>query len=82
MLAGIFATFLYFLLQGAGFDLPALGIAQAVGFALLCTIVLVAIMCIPVLIYCYFVKMIPDIDYSIRAAFILTVIGIISEFIF
>jgi len=82
LLLGIFGAFLYFILQGAGFDLPFVGYLQAIGFGLLCTLALVAVMCIPVLIYCYFVKMIPDIDYSIRAAFVLTIIGIISELIF
>jgi hypothetical protein len=28
----------------------------------------IAIACIPVLIYCYIIKIIPDIDYSIRLA--------------
>jgi hypothetical protein len=30
----------------------------------------IAVACIPVLIYCYIVKVIPDIDYSIRLAFV------------
>jgi len=42
--------------------------------------ILVALASIPVLIYCYFVKVIPDIDYSIRVAFVFTLIGIASEF--
>ncbi len=29
----------------------------------------IAIACIPVVIVCYFIKVIPDIDYSIRLAF-------------
>lgn len=82
MLAFIFATFIFFILKGAGSGLPTAGYFQAAGFGLITLIALVAIMCIPVLIYCYFVKMIPDIDYSIRAAFAVTIIGIISELIF
>jgi hypothetical protein len=49
--------------------------------ALLVTIAFVGVACIPVLIYCYFVKKIPDIDYSIVVAFGATIIGIISEII-
>lgn len=82
MLAFIFATFMYFMIQGGGGTLSGAGYAQAVGFSILTLIALVALSCIPVLIYCYIVKMIPDIDYSIRVAFAITLIGIISEFIF
>jgi len=32
-------------------------------------IVVIALACIPVIIVCYFVKVIPDIDYSIRVGF-------------
>lgn len=82
MLAFIFATFMVFIVKGAEGALTTMGYFQAFGFSLLTLIALVAIMSIPVLIYCYFVKMIPDIDYSIRAAFAMTIIGIISELIF
>ena len=82
MLAFMFATFMFFMVQGGGGSLSFAGYLQAVGFSILTLIAIVAIMSIPVLIYCYVVKMIPDIDYSIRAAFALTIIGIISEFIF
>ena len=41
----------------------------------------VAIACIPVLIYCYFVKMIPDIDYAIRLAFVYMVFLLIRHYI-
>jgi phosphoglycerol transferase MdoB-like AlkP superfamily enzyme len=81
MLAFMLITFMFFILEGAGGGLPLVGYFQAFGFSLLVMIALVAIMCIPVLIYCFIVKMIPDIDYSIRAAFAMTIIGIISEII-
>lgn len=82
MLAFMFATFMYFIIQGAGGDISGGAFyMQAVGISLLTLIAMVAVSCIPVLIYCYFVKMIPDIDYSIRFAFALTIIGIISEII-
>jgi len=41
----------------------------------------IAIACIPVLIVCYFIKVIPDIDYSIRVAFAYMVIMLIRHFI-
>ena len=81
MLAFMFATFMFFILQGAGGGMATAGYIQAVGFSIATLIALVAIMCIPVLIYCYIVKVIPDIDYSIRVAFAVTIIGIISEII-
>ena len=41
----------------------------------------VAIACLPVLIFCYIIKIIPDIDYSIRLAFIYFLYLIIRHFI-
>jgi len=82
MLAFMFAAFMFFILQGAGGGMPFKGYAQAVGFSLMTLLALVAMMSIPVLIYCYVVKMIPDIDYSIRAAFGVTVLLSIIELIF
>ena len=41
----------------------------------------IAIACIPVLIYCYFAKVIPDIDYSIRLAFLYFLFTLIKNFI-
>lgn len=81
MLAFMVAVMMFFLLSqvdNAGFG----GYIQALLYGVLATLALVAVMSIPVLIYCYFVKVIPDIDYSIRAAFVFTIIGIISELIF
>lgn len=82
LLAFMFLTFMYFILsggtQGAGMGLYL----QAILIAALAVVVVVALMSLPVLVYCYFVKMIPDIDYSIRLGAIFTVIGIISEVLF
>jgi len=44
-------------------------------------ILVVALACIPVLIICYFIKVIPDIDYSIRLAFVYFIYLIIRHFI-
>lgn len=41
-------------------------LVQVIGLPL----VAIAIACIPVIIVCYFIKRIPDIDYSIRLAFV------------
>lgn len=80
MLAFMFVSFMYSLLAGGGANLPAAGYFQAAGYSLLFLLALVAISCFPVLIYCYFVKMIPDIDYSIRVAFVVTIVGFIAQF--
>jgi len=83
MIAFMFATFMYYILLGAGGDFSnASFYMEAIGISLITLVAIVALSCIPVLIYCYFVKMIPDIDYSIRVAFLVTIVGIISEFIF
>ncbi|MEE9438790.1 MAG: hypothetical protein V3V14_07290 [Saprospiraceae bacterium] len=76
------ATVMYFMLSGGTSGLGVGAYLQSFGFGLMTTVAAIAIMSIPVLIICYFAKVIPDIDYSIRAAFVLTIIGIISEFIF
>lgn len=81
MIVFIIATMFYYLVQGMGGDITTGLYFKAFGFALLVTIVLIALMCIPVLIYCYIVKKIPDIDYSVWAAFAFTIVGIISELI-
>lgn len=82
MLVFIFATMAFFIIQGGGKSLTFIGYLQAGGFALLSTVALVGLSCIPVIFYCYFAKKIPDIDYSINVAFVVTVIGIITEIIF
>jgi ABC-type transport system involved in cytochrome c biogenesis permease component len=82
MLALMLGTMAYFILQGAGSALSAGGYLQVLLFAILTVIALIALSSIPVLIYCFFVKKIPDIDYSINLAFVLTIVGIISEFTF
>jgi hypothetical protein len=82
MLLVMLLTMGYFILRGAGSGIGFLGYLQVFGFAIITVIALVALASIPVVVYCYFVKKIPDIDYSINTAFVITIIGIISEFIF
>lgn len=52
-------------------------LVQVIGFPLAA----IAIACIPVLIICYFIKKIPDIDYSIRLAFIYMLLVLVEHFI-
>jgi hypothetical protein len=83
ILVFMFATFMFYIVKGAGGDISnASFYFQATGIALLTLVALVALSCIPVVIYCYFVKVIPDIDYSIRFAGVITIVGIITELIF
>jgi hypothetical protein len=79
MLAFMILTMAYFIVGGAGVNLTFGGYAQVAFYAIITTIALVALCCIPVLIYCYMVKKIPDIDYSIVLAAAVTLVGIISE---
>jgi hypothetical protein len=44
-------------------------------------LVAIAIACLPVIIFCYFIKVIPDIDYSIRLAFVYFVYLLIRHFL-
>lgn len=52
-------------------------VTQVVGLPLAA----IAVACLPVLIYCYIVKVIPDIDYSIRLAFIYLLFLLIKHLI-
>jgi len=52
-------------------------ITKVIGLPLL----IIALSSIPVVIYCYFAKVIPDIDYSIRLAFLYFVYLFIMHFI-
>lgn len=79
MLAFMLATYMYFVLAGSGTDLSVSGYLQVFLYALITLVVIVALACIPVIVYCYFVKKIPDIDYSVTLAFAVTILGIISE---
>jgi hypothetical protein len=79
LLALIFFTMIFFILSGAGNGLSTGQYGLIAFYALLVTIALIALCCIPVIIYCYIVKKIPDIDYSIWLAAAVTLVGIISE---
>lgn len=81
MLVFIFATLCYYLHVGAGEDVDVMGYIKIFGYALIVLVAIIALACIPVLLYCYVIKKIPDIDYSINLAFVATIIGIISEVI-
>lgn len=62
------------------FDTPnniLLLVVQVIGLPL----ATIAIACIPVIIFCYFIKRIPDIDYAIYVAFTYMVILLVLHFI-
>ena len=81
MIVFMVATMSFFIVSGSLSILGFSDYAQALMYGIMATVVLVALACLPVLVYCYFIKVIPDIDYSIRVAFVITFIGIISEVI-
>ncbi|MEL6986325.1 MAG: hypothetical protein AAGK97_00700 [Bacteroidota bacterium] len=60
----------------AGENIPSL-LLQVIGLPL----ATIAIACIPVIIFCYFIKVIPDIDYSIRLAFVYFLFLLVRHFI-
>ncbi len=79
MIAFMLATMMYFVIHGAGAGLGFVGYLQVFLISLFSTIALVGLACIPVIIGCYFIKKIPDIDYAVWIAFGMTIVGIISE---
>ena len=81
MIAFIFLTIAYFVLNGEGKGLDIGGYIQLFLLAIFSTVALIGLACIPVIIGCYFIKKIPDIDYAVWLAFAMTVIGIITELI-
>lgn len=66
---------IYIMIGGGTSGLDAVAYLKALGMAIAVTVALVAVMSIPVLIVCYFMKQIPDIDYSIRASAIFLLIS-------
>ena len=81
MIAFMVATMTFFIVAGSLSILGFSDYIQATVYGIIATFILIAFSSIPVVVYCYFIKLIPDIDYSIRAAFVITLIGIISEVI-
>jgi hypothetical protein len=81
MIAFIFLTITYFVLNGEGKGLELIGFIQVFLLAIFSTIALIGLACIPVIIGCYFIKKIPDIDYAVWIAFGMTIVGIITELI-
>jgi hypothetical protein len=82
LLGLMFLIFVYSIMGGWARDLSIMGYLQVILFGLLVTIAFVALASIPVLIYCYIVKKIPDIDYSINVAFGMTLLAFIFEKLF
>lgn len=76
LIALILGTFLYFMYAFTGGNW-----GRTILYSLLMSFGLIAVSCIPVVIICYVIKRIPDIDYAVWFASAVTVIGIISEVI-
>jgi ribose/xylose/arabinose/galactoside ABC-type transport system permease subunit len=77
LLIALMVVVAYFLHPGFG-ESPELMkvILQMVVFP----IVVIALASIPVIIVCYFIKVIPDIDYSIRVGFLYMVFLLVWQF--
>ena len=60
----------------AASNIPML-ILQVIGLPL----ATIAIACLPIIVICYFIKVIPDIDYSIRLAFVYMLFLLIKNYI-
>lgn len=72
-----------FVIMPATFGIASgdIGMLYYLGFGLLLTFCLITMACIPVVLVCYFIKLIPDIDYAVWVASILT-IGAVFGLIF
>ena len=76
-------TILFMILAFAFMFIPATTMESTgnilnLAYGIVATFFLIAIACIPVIIYCWFAKVIPDIDYSVIVAAILTTIAMIG----
>ena len=76
----LLVAFMFIPLQ-AGMPEGAAGILKNLGLGVLITFLLTAISCIPVIIYCWFANVIPDIDYSVIVAAILSILSMGGYFL-
>ena len=79
MIIFILATMIFFILHGAGEGIGIAGYLQVFLMGLISTVALIGLACIPVIIGCFFIKKIPDIDYAVWVAFGMTIVSIITE---
>lgn len=80
MLAGIFIAF-WMVLLPATFSsaVDSVSAGRMILMSIVLTLLLVCLSCIPVVLVCYFIKRIPDIDYAIWCStiiMILTILGV------
>lgn len=75
IIAMILLVAFMFIPMQVGMPEGLVGILTNVGLGALITFLLISVSCIPVIIYCWFVKEIPDIDYSVIVAAILSIIS-------
>lgn len=79
MILVMLGVFMYVMVLQGTSDVTYTAYFQALGVALLVLLALLGIMSIPVLIVCYAINRIPDIDYSVWAAFAFTILALIIE---
>jgi uncharacterized membrane protein YhaH (DUF805 family) len=79
MIIVMIGVFMYVMVLQGTTQMPFTAYLQAFGLALLVLLALVGLMSIPVLIVCYAINRIPDIDYSVWAAFAFTILALIFE---
>lgn len=79
MIVAMILAFAFVLLR-ANFGEAAneIGLFTYIGFALLLTFVLIALNCIPVVIVCWLIKRIPDIDYAVWVSTIMVIISVFA----
>jgi len=81
MIALMIIAFAFVILPSSfGIASGEIGMLYYLGLGILLTFCLITMACIPVVIVCWFIKMIPDIDYAVWVASILTlgaVLGLI-----
>jgi hypothetical protein len=80
MIVGIFIAFWMVLLPATfGVAMDEVSTIRIILMSLVLTLLLICISCIPVILICYFIKRIPDIDYAVWVStiiMILTILGV------
>lgn len=79
MIVAMVLAFAFVLLR-ANFGLAAneINTFTYLGFGALLTFVLITISCIPIVILCWFIKRIPDIDYAVWLSTVLVIISVFT----
>lgn len=81
ILAMVLVFAFYFLPDIYGSANGAVEIIKNIGIGALLTFILIAVACIPVILLCYFIKQIPDIDYSVWVATAVLAISVVINLV-